>query len=302
MFESDHDRCRKLSTEAMEIHSKDGNKRGVAISLNNIGWSALNQSQLQVGLDAFEESRRIREELGDERGVAFLQVNSGWASIRSGRHAEARTMIERGLKTTTAIGDQQLRSWSLAMLGNLYDDLGDYGKALPLLSESIAIMAEVGNIWTVIFEQCSLARVLHHSGDPEKAYALLTLLQKEIEGTQTLWIEGIVGYEMGSACFALGDHEPSIGYYRRSLELRESVSDLLGIAQCLVGYAEHFRHRGDNETAGGLCRLAHSICVGHGGHLPAWEEAVANDILSLPGAAGAELSSLEDAHKKIDRL
>lgn len=300
MFEADHARCRDLSNEAMAIHREAGNKRGVAVSLNNIGWSAVNQSRLTEALTCFEKSMTLREELGDERGVAFLEVNAGWALVKAGRHEEALRRLERGIGVVTSLGDQQLRSWALSMIGNLWEDLGDYGRALPLLSESIAIMSEVGNIWTIIFEQCSLARVLHHHGESEKSEALLRLLQKELTGSRTLWIEGIVSYELGSVCFSQKKYDQSLASFRESLGLRQSVSDQLGVAQCLAGIASLAILKGEKNLAERLCRTAISICEEHGGHLPHWEQTIANEI--LVSSAEKTPSDVKELLKQIESL
>jgi hypothetical protein len=57
--------------ESLAIHRELGNRYGIAVSLSNLGYVALNQGDYPNARALLEESLAIRRELGDRYGIPY---------------------------------------------------------------------------------------------------------------------------------------------------------------------------------------------------------------------------------------
>ena len=64
--------------KSLKIREEIGDKKGIANSLNNIGYIYDVQGDIPKGLEYYHKSLKIREEIGDKKGIAMSLNNIGY--------------------------------------------------------------------------------------------------------------------------------------------------------------------------------------------------------------------------------
>src|SRR5205823_2678594 len=83
-----------------------GDKKGIAGSLNYLGFIARVQGDLEAARALFEESLTIRREQGTKDGIAWSLSGLGWTAGDQGDYGTARALFEESLATFREIGDK----------------------------------------------------------------------------------------------------------------------------------------------------------------------------------------------------
>jgi len=94
--------------------------------------------------DYWERSLEIAEELGDRRGMRHSLYNIGLLYNNKGDYEKALDYYERSLAIKEEIGDKRGMGISLNNIGIVHADKGDYKKAEEYLEKSLAIQKEIG--------------------------------------------------------------------------------------------------------------------------------------------------------------
>ena len=117
----------------MTLYKSIGNKQGVAIALNNLGFIAYREGDLAVSKKLLQESLVLRREAGFPRGIAVALNNLGHVAAALQEYPTCKTYYHDSLKITSNI---QAHPLMLAALGGLAVPLVREGKveqALELL-------------------------------------------------------------------------------------------------------------------------------------------------------------------------
>lgn len=189
--------------------SKDSPRQAVA--LNNIGVVYKSQGEYKKALESYQKALAIKRELGDKVGEALVLNNIGeiyrnqgqypqalehyqraWSifpsSINRGIGVVARLDATQSLAISQPINNRKGEGATLHNLGVVYNELGQYSKALGFYEEALTIRRTIGD--------------------------------KLEEGT-TLNNIGIVYSQ-------LGKNSQALEYYQQALAVKREVSDKAG--------------------------------------------------------------------------
>ncbi len=129
----------------LSIRREQGDRSGIAASLNNLGSVVHNQGDYPAARALHEEGLAIRRELGDRSGIASALNNLGNVAVNQGDYPGAMALYEESLAICRELGNQFGIAASLENLGNVALDQGDYSAARALLEECLAIRRELGD-------------------------------------------------------------------------------------------------------------------------------------------------------------
>ncbi|GCA83308.1 photosystem I assembly protein Ycf3 [Microcystis aeruginosa NIES-2522] len=175
----------------------------------------------------------IAREIGDRQWETNSLGNLGNAYQSLGQYQKAIGYYQQSLAIARELGDRRGEAYSLGNLGAAYLSLGQYQKVIEYLQQTLAIAREIG-------DRSGEANSLNNLGD---TYNSLGQYQKAIEYLrQSLVIAREIGDRqwetnslgnLGNAYQSLGQYQKAIGYYQQSLAIARELGDRRGEAYSL---------------------------------------------------------------------
>ncbi len=183
------------TSEALNIATSIGDKKGMAASYNNLGVAYRSQGALDRSLENYLNALHIYEEIKNEEGVVTLKNNIGTIYSIKKDQAQAMKYYEESLQQFTTLNDKAKTIGTLNNLGNLHSDLQLYEQALKFYSQANQLSQEIGkvnsdplaNIGNVYFKQGNYQKALEFY---EQAIAIA---QKENDQITLLSIRANLG-------------------------------------------------------------------------------------------------------------
>jgi tetratricopeptide (TPR) repeat protein len=195
-------------------------------------------------LRLYREALDIRTRLGEKRGIAVSLNEMAQVLESLGQADEARASYQKALAVRREIGDRRGIGDTLIDLGNFFSDRGQYDEALALFKESLQIQHDVGeptgealclhNIGNVYLSKGQFDDALTYF---ERALRLRETLKVPGDIADTV-------HNLAETSSRLGQFEQALQQYLRALELRRSTDDKRGAAIESNGLAVVFEYQG----------------------------------------------------------
>jgi tetratricopeptide (TPR) repeat protein len=109
------------------------------------------RSDYQAAYDLYKESLEIRRAVGDKWAIAISLSNLGNTALAMENYAEARDRLEEALALQREVGDRWYTGNVLNNLANAYRAAGEHEKACQLYKESFLIYQDLGDKWALAF-------------------------------------------------------------------------------------------------------------------------------------------------------
>ena len=214
---------------AREQFVENGDEKGVAKALNNIGNVEKTFGNMNKSTRLFKESLAIRERIGDLAGVAASLHNLGVNKRMKGDFDEAEKLYRRSLEIELEIGNKLGIAQSYSVLAGVIQ-FRDREEAINLYHKSLEINREIGNPYSVVLSLANLARQ--------------AIRQNELEIGENFAKEGYaisreIGYPSGEAASLnklgeiyrrKGDLDQAKSYLLDCLTIREQLGSVRGVA------------------------------------------------------------------------
>jgi tetratricopeptide (TPR) repeat protein len=139
-------------------------------------------------------------------------------------------------------------------------DQGDVARAKALLEESLPIVQEVGNAFTLAYVHQHLGRIAEKEGDYQRARALFEealTITRQVGNKEHI---PALQYRLASLSLRRGDLERAAALFRESLLLRRERGDKAGLAASLSGLAAVSCAQGDYQQAARLFGATEALC------------------------------------------
>jgi predicted ATPase/DNA-binding CsgD family transcriptional regulator len=144
--QTDFERARQLSHQALELFQEGGDRRGAASALRLLATIENGpEDDYTAGNAFFEESQRLFAEVGDQIGAATVRVTLGVRVFFQGEFDRAFTLCGESLAVFQALEDAWYTAMALHYLGWVHYCRGEYAAARRLSEESIALIRPMGN-------------------------------------------------------------------------------------------------------------------------------------------------------------
>jgi ATP/maltotriose-dependent transcriptional regulator MalT len=188
-------------------------------------------------IELHEQSLRLWTELGDGAGMAGAHLNLGFVAHDQGRLERALDEFVLAEQLYTELGDRDGLGRAIGSQARIAREQGDLQRAMRLLGRSLQLFREVGDEWLI-------ANTLSNLGD---------------------------------VMLALGDSAGAEDLYRQALHIRRRLGSVLGVAECLEGFAKVFADR-QARRAARLLGAAESLREVAGAPLPTPEQSRYADL------------------------
>jgi predicted ATPase/class 3 adenylate cyclase/Tfp pilus assembly protein PilF len=192
--QSNYSAARTNLENSLSIWQELGDKWWSAFVLGFIGLTQRPRDQKSAS-HSFEESLRLAKETGEDWILAFALWNSGENALYLKSLSDGDTMLNQSLEIGQALGDRMLQNEALRALGEVYEAKQEYGHAVNLYRESLAIVQELRDITNVSHLYFNVGRALQLAGDTEKSkhYFLEALRQSRQLGKKVGEVRALAG-------------------------------------------------------------------------------------------------------------
>jgi tetratricopeptide (TPR) repeat protein len=203
------DEAARHLTTAMALFSAEGDDRGVASSIDDLGKLHWLKGEYEPALAALRDGLARRRRLADRRSIALSLNNLGLVLQDSGQFKAARGAFEQSLSIRREIGDLVGVVTTLNNLGTISQDQRDFPVALRLFNEALEVAKQIG--------------------DRNRTALVLT--------------------NIGEAHYRCGSPAAAIEVLEQAEELCDELGDKLGLAETLRGLGKAYLIQGDLAKA-----------------------------------------------------
>ena len=234
----------------------------------------------------YQKSLEMTRAVGDEVGAASALYGLGSTVMWHGEYDLSLSFFEEGLATGRKLGAKHLIAGALAMVGVIHMRKEEYRAAEAALEEALALERELGNATRTAATLGQRASVAIHMGEYEKAKALV---EESLGLARELGADWIVAFglaRLGVIALLQSDPQSAEAYFLEGLA-RARKSGIRRWSQWyLVGLAEISRLRGMVERAAKLIGASEGLTGMAGAH---YEPATTAEIERITASVRAAL-------------
>jgi tetratricopeptide (TPR) repeat protein len=161
----------RWNEEALAISRENGHVPGIWFALTNLAALARERGDLAVAQALNEEGLAVSRAAGDRMGAWVHIHNLGYVALERREYASARRFFEEALTFVPSepTAGRARGLWGLAQVAL---GLGDYAAARELLSRSLRLHVEVGDVVGAGMVLTGFARLFLAQGKPVRALRL----------------------------------------------------------------------------------------------------------------------------------
>ncbi|MEG4942505.1 CHAT domain-containing tetratricopeptide repeat protein [Microcoleus sp. F4-D5] len=182
-------------------------------------------SQFQAALLSWQQALIIYREIKDRQGEGKALGSLGNAYNSLGDYAKAIDYLHQDLAIAREIKDRQSEGRALGHLGNAYNSLGDYAKAIDYLQQGLAIAREIKDRQSEGAALGNLGIAYNSLGDYAKAIEYVQQGLAIARERKDRQIEGAALGNLGIAYRNLGDYAKAIDYAQQVLAIAREIKD-----------------------------------------------------------------------------
>ncbi|MES2761768.1 MAG: tetratricopeptide repeat protein [Bacteroidota bacterium] len=179
----------------------------LAGALNNIGFLAQNQGDIPKALEYYLRSLKIEEEIKNKKGIAYSLNNVGSIYKDQGDITKGLEYYHKSLRIREEINDKKGIANALNNIGIIHKNQGDAQKGLEYYHRSLKIQEEINDRSGIASSLNNIGFIYDNHGDPS-CHSSKDICRRAAKIT-------------------------ALGYYLKSLKLKEEINDKKGIGNAL---------------------------------------------------------------------
>lgn len=227
-----------------------------ANACNAAGNLARDQGDLARSAELHETALVLRRELGDRRSIALSLNNIGTVRMDQGEYEQARRLYEQALAGFRTLDGEWEVAIALHNIGIALGVQGDGDRAVASLEEAIGIWERLGETASLARSLDSLGEVHRREGRLDRAAELHDEALRIGRALDNPRAVGVTLKNLGLVARYRGDLDEAARLHTESLALRRRIGDERGVAVSLAALADVARDRDDAGEAGRLYREA----------------------------------------------
>jgi len=250
--QGDLTRSGELHETALALRTEIGDRRGIALSLNNIGTVRMDQGAYDEGRRLYERALAIFRTLDGEWEVAIALHNIGVVLGVQGELDRAVVSLEEAIGLWERLGESASLARSFDGLGEVHRRAGRLDRATELHEEALRIARELGNTRAIGVALKNLGLVARSRGDLDTSRRLVEeslTLRERIGDTRGI---AVCHAALADVARVAGDADRARSRYLDALALQRRVGTTEGAASCLFGLAAVAAGGGDPASAARL--------------------------------------------------
>jgi tetratricopeptide (TPR) repeat protein len=231
----EYDKSIGFHEQALEIHRRIGNSKGISKTLVNMGNAYYSLGEYDKSIGFHEQALEIARLMGNVRGESYALGNMGNAYYSLGEYGKAIGFHEQALEIARRIGDVRSEGRNLDFLGNAYSSLGEYRKAIGFYEQALEIARRIGDVQG---EGNALDNMGVAYRDLSEYGKAIGFHEQALEIARRIGDAQAEGRDMGNiaaAYYGLGEYRKAIGLYEQALETARRIGDVQGEG-CHLGH------------------------------------------------------------------
>jgi predicted ATPase/DNA-binding winged helix-turn-helix (wHTH) protein len=133
--------------QSLRLYESQGDRRGIAASLNALGVNARDRGDYEYASTSFEKSLVYWRGLSDSLSTARCLHNLANALKVKGDFAQARFLLEEAILHFVESGDRSGAAWSINQEGDIAREEGDFVAAREFYERALKAFRETGDRW-----------------------------------------------------------------------------------------------------------------------------------------------------------
>lgn len=220
--------CAQYLFQALKISESAGLKLKTIIIYNNLAWLTKIEGQYDAAMEYTRKAEAISEAIDYKRGVAEARNVRGLTYFLKKDYARAMKEYDTALAIRNEINDIRGISATLYNRTEVYLELGQPEKALPILKRVMELEEKIGNKTYLAMTYGITARVL--TDEKKYAEAALYLEKARVTGiNQSLYIKKENASHFAYYYESLGDFSKALFYQKQFQQLADSIYSQRGI-------------------------------------------------------------------------
>lgn len=171
--QGDHAAAKVFYEQALAVRQDLGDRKGVALSLNNLALLATEYGDLEEGEQKHQASLDLHRELGDTRGVAYSYLGLGKVAYKRRDYSRAQELLHESRSLLIQIGDPWGAAWATGALEMAARGARDFPATRRLQAEAFHRFQELGNRIGVAQTLLGVAELAWEEGRPERVVRAL---------------------------------------------------------------------------------------------------------------------------------
>ncbi len=220
----ERDKALEVLQKALTIRREIKDKLGEGETLDNIGLAYFRLNQNEKALEILQQALAIRKQVNDKAGVGKTLSNIGLINLSLKKYSTALENLQEALAIQEKVGDKFHQGITLQRLGGVYRNTKDYPRALEFYQKALTINQEVENPVVKAYTLRSIGLIYSE----QKKYNLaIEYLQKALPIFKQLKIDSIeffILYSIGDAYFAQKQFDQGIQYYQQALTIAQKLN------------------------------------------------------------------------------
>jgi tetratricopeptide (TPR) repeat protein len=191
------------------------------------------------------------QEIGDRENWNYRAslTSLGNAYDSLGQYQRAIEFHQQSLDIAREIGDRYTESTSLMNLGLVYLDQGEYPQAIEFFQQSLAISREIGDRNSQSLSLMNLGNAYNSLGEYQRA---IEFCQQSLDISREIGdrnSEGNSLMNLGVAYYSLGQYQWAIEFFQQSLDISREIGNRNSEGKCLGNLGIAYKSLGQYQRA-----------------------------------------------------
>jgi predicted ATPase/DNA-binding CsgD family transcriptional regulator len=161
--------ARRSFGQALELRSGLGDRRALAVALNNMALAEMDDGDLARARSLLEQALGIKRQLGERQSVAIGLVNLGELLTRAGQWGPAEIALAEAAELAAGLGVPQLTGTVRTNQGNVAAHQRRWADAAAHYATAVAAYLEIGHGHDAVEAMTGLGLASHRLGRRDEA-------------------------------------------------------------------------------------------------------------------------------------
>lgn len=222
-FKGQYEKAASLYYEAITVFEKRGEKKQLALALNDLAKLYRKTRDLDKALLYYDRARQLFTDLRDSSGIQMILNESGVVYEYKENFPEAIRHYEASLQIARALNDKVGIAYALSFIAGVYTIQKNYTAAEKYLKEVLSIRESLKDTFTIALTHTDLGVLYSAKGDYGNAIQNLTLSNKVAEELKYPELQSSNYRELSTVANNSGNYQAALDYYKKYTAIRDSL-------------------------------------------------------------------------------
>ena len=236
--------------ESLAIKRQIVDKRGMAVSLDNIAQLQELSGNSGEALKSYQEALKLRREIGDKKGVGDTLIDLGGFYGDRGEHDQALRLDKEALLVERELGNERYQALCLNNIGSSYSYRGQYEDAITYFQQALQLREKLKDPGDIALTVHNLAETNTYMGQYNQAlsyYVRALGLYRDANDKRGAAIESAA---MGTLFAYQGRYGAAVNAKQEALQTFRELGDRsFWMIDILSGYGDALAQAGRQEES-----------------------------------------------------